>query len=121
VLFDGAIRQDVPHAGMGAFERPPHENGPVAVERFLLRAHDRDSLGARRTQELLDAAPEHRRLREPLITHAAVFVARGVGAARTQRIAHELIADAVGGEALGQFLSVELRVEPAERRRPHVR
>ena len=78
--------EDVSHGNVARGEAAADQQRPVAVERLLLRAHQRKALDLCRLYHPVDPLAIERRLRQEVVAHTAVLVARAILGAPAERV-----------------------------------
>ena len=92
------------------------EERPVAVERLLLRAHERNPVPRSAIHDAGQSAAERFRRRDAVVADAPVLVACGVFGPTTQLVTQVQVADPLRTEGLRKRFTVEPGIESAVRR-----
>ena len=108
-----SIGQDVRDLNPTLVQFVSNEKGPMAIERFLLGAHQRNAVPVCATQDPLQSITKPWRARDQIITNAAVFIAGPVIGLPTQFATEIDISDSGSLESPGEFLAIELGIEAA--------
>ena len=101
-------------------ERAGDEERPVAVERLLLRAHERDPVPRGTIHDTVQSAPERFRRRDAIVVDTSLLVASRVVRTAAQLVAQIHIPNPLRLQGLDQRLTVELGIESAVRRRSDI-
>ena len=113
VRLDPAVGQDVRDVDAAPHQLARDENRPVAVERLLLGAHQRQPVAARAVRHAVQAAAEQGRAGQARVPHAPLLVTPRIVRPCAQLAAEEHVPDPLRFECARQRLAVELRVEAA--------
>ncbi len=116
-----SVGQDMRNIDSSPIEFVSDEKRPMAVKRFLLRAHQCDAVLLRTAHDPLQAVAKLRCAREAVITNAAVFVTGWIVGSPTQLAPEICIFDTRSLERSGKPLAIEMRIEAAVRRGTHIR
>ena len=121
MTFEPAVGEDVHHLDTFGVERLRDEMRPVAVQRLLLRAHERDAMLRGPADDPGDTVPEIARPGDPFITDMTTLVVQG-GICRTPaELTPEVhVMDAPSLERGGKRVPVEVGVEATPGCRAHV-
>ena len=120
VRLQRSIGEDVLDRSARGVERPRHQKRPMAVQRFLLRAHERDAVSRSCIDDAGDAVTKTTRRGDPFIVDTPSLVTDGIVRAAAELTPAEGITNAASIERRFQRLSVEMRSEATVWRGPHV-
>jgi len=102
-------------------KRASDQNGSVAIQWFLLSAHQRDTVLARAADHTIDAATEQIRARQTRVLNAPMLITPQIVRPCSEFGPQEHVLDVFGLQVVFQRLSVKLWIDAAVWGRAHVR
>ena len=118
--FESSVGQDVADLHTPAGKGVADEQRSVAVQWFLLRAHDRDPSIGCRIDQTPESVPKTAGAGDPLVADPAAYVAGGILRPPAEFPAVIGVADAPGLKRGGEGFAIEVRIEAAVRRGAHI-
>ena len=111
--LEPSVGEDMGHGDAAFDQAAADQDRAVAIERLLLRAHQRDAIVLRTPDHPVDPLAEESGPRHAVVAHLPVLVAGAVVRTPAERAAEEQVGDAAGVHVPVEGLAVEVRVEAA--------